>query len=72
MCVRDFNEILTQEEKTGSNLRKEHQMDQFRNALDAYHLKDLGYKGAMHTWTNGRHDEQFIKERLDRAMANME
>jgi hypothetical protein len=26
----------------------------------------------MHTWTNRRHDENFIKERLDCAVANIE
>jgi hypothetical protein len=26
----------------------------------------------MYTWTNGRHDENFTKERLDRAVANRE
>jgi hypothetical protein len=72
MCVEDFNEILTHKEKTRSVLRKEYHMDQCRNALDECHLKDLGYKEAMHTWTNGRHDENFIKERLDRAVANIE
>ena len=72
VCIRDFNEILTQEEKTRPVVRKERQMDQFRNALEACQLKDLGYKGAMHMWNNGRHDGNFIKERLDRAMANRE
>lgn len=47
-------------------------MDQFRNALESCNLKDLGFKGARHTWTNGRHDGGFIKEQLDRAVANLE
>jgi hypothetical protein len=72
VCIGDFNEILTQEEKTGLVMRKERQMEQFRNALKVCQLKDLGYKGAMHMWTNGHHDENFTKERLDRAVANME
>jgi exonuclease III len=72
VCIGGFNEILTQEEKTGPVMRKEKQMDQFRTALEVCQLKDLGYKGAKHTWTNGRQDDNFIKERLDRAVANME
>jgi coenzyme F420-reducing hydrogenase alpha subunit len=47
-------------------------MDQFKTMLEVCQLKDLGYKGAKHTWTNGHHDDNFIKERLDRAVANME
>jgi exonuclease III len=72
MCVGDFNEILTQEEKTGVTLRKEAQMDQFRNALENCRLIDLGFSGARFTWTNGRQGESLIKERLDRAVANKE
>jgi hypothetical protein len=69
-CV--LNEILTHKKKTRSVFRNEYHMDQCMNALDECYLKDLGYKGSMHTWTNGRHDENFIKERLDRAVANIE
>ncbi|XP_038698501.1 uncharacterized protein LOC119996067 [Tripterygium wilfordii] len=36
-------------------------------------LQDLGYKGNMFTWSNRRRDpNSFIKERLDRAVANHE
>jgi hypothetical protein len=72
MCIGDFNEILTQEEKTGALLRKEGQMDQFRNALINYLLTDLGFIGSKYTWTNSRCDGNFVKERLDRAIANSE
>jgi hypothetical protein len=30
----------------------------------------LGFIGACYTWNNGRHDENFVSERLDRALAN--
>jgi exonuclease III len=70
VCIGDFNEILTQEEKTGAVLRKERQMDQFRATLETCNLRDLGFIGARYTWNNGRHDEHFVSERLDRALAN--
>ena len=70
VCIEDFNEILTQEEKTGAVLRKERQMDQFQDALDVCNLRDLGYSGARYTWNNSRHDENFVLERLDWALAN--
>jgi exonuclease III len=70
VCIGDFNEILVQEEKTGVVHRKERQMGQFRDALDTCNLRDLGFIGARYTWTNKRHDENFVSERLDRAVAN--
>ncbi|XP_070034714.1 uncharacterized protein [Nicotiana tomentosiformis] len=33
---------------------------------------DLGFKGSIFTWWNGRADEDFIFKRLDRCLANME
>jgi exonuclease III/ribonuclease HI len=72
LCIGDFNEILTQDEKTGAILRREGQMDQFRNALGYCQLTDLGFIGSQYTWTNCRHDGNFVKERLDRAVANIE
>jgi exonuclease III len=72
VCIGDFNEVLTQEEKTGVVLRKERQMEQFRDAIEACNLRDLGFIGARYTWSNGRHDEYFVSKRLDRAVANMQ
>jgi hypothetical protein len=72
MCIGDFNEILMQEEKTRALLRKEGQMDQFENALVNCQLIDLGFIGSKYTWTNCRCDRNFVKERLDRAVANSE
>ena len=47
-------------------------MDQFRTALENCSLIDLDFIGASFTWTNGKHDEGLVKERLDRAVANKE
>jgi hypothetical protein len=71
LCVGDFNEITAQSEKTGVVLRKESQMSQFRDVLEDCHFSDLGFTGSKYTWTNCRQDESFIKERLDRAVANI-
>jgi hypothetical protein len=48
-------------------------MDQFRNALDECGLTDLGYSDDTFTWCNHSHCEGgYIRERLDRAVANLE
>jgi hypothetical protein len=39
-------------------------------ALINCHLSDLGFTGSKFTWTNCRQDGSFIKEQLDRAIAN--
>jgi hypothetical protein len=45
-------------------------MDQFCTALVESHLSDLGFNGAKFTWSNCRHDDGFMQECLDRAVAN--
>jgi len=47
-------------------------MTGFREALEFCHLGDLGFSGPMYTWCNWRSDGTFTKERLDRAVANLE
>ena len=70
LCIGDINEILEQSEKWGANPRREGQMELFRSALEKCNLSDLGYSGAKFTWTNCQPDGNFIKVRLDRAVAN--
>jgi len=72
LCVGDFNEILSQDEKVGEVVRRERQMDGFRIALEDCQLGDLGYVGSRFTWSNKHGDNTFTKERLDRAVANSE
>ena len=46
------------------------QMDEFRAALDACNLADLGYVGYPYTWNNKRLEMDDTKERLDKAVAD--
>jgi hypothetical protein len=70
MCVGDFNEIVEQTEKWGGAPRRDGQMEQFRAVLEDCGLSDLGFVGSKYTWTNGQQGGNFMKERLDRAVAN--
>jgi hypothetical protein len=65
MIIGDFNEILSNSEKEGGNLRPQRCMQQFRDVLIQCNLSDLGFNGDMFTWRRGR-----IRERLDRVVAN--
>uniref|UniRef100_A0A453D5J8 Reverse transcriptase domain-containing protein n=1 Tax=Aegilops tauschii subsp. strangulata TaxID=200361 RepID=A0A453D5J8_AEGTS len=71
LCVGDFNEILSCDEKEGGAARTQRCMDDFREALDSCELTDIGYIGDKFTWRNHSRDlNTYIRERLDRATAN--
>jgi hypothetical protein len=72
LCMGDFNEILNLTEKWGASTRGIGQMEKFQRMLEDCHLCDLGFKGLKYTWNNRRHDGEFTKERLDRAVASTE
>ena len=71
LCSGDFNEILFSYEKEGGPPRAELNMQKFRQALVDCGLHDLGFVGDPFTWRNNHHmAAKFVKERLDRAVAN--
>lgn len=72
LCMGDFNEILSNDEKYREATRSFSQMECFRVALDECELSDLEYIGSKYTWSNNREGGAFTKERLDRAMGNGE
>lgn len=73
LMAGDFNEVLYAYEKVGGRPKSQRCMDAFRGVLEECGMDDLGYKGDMFTWRNNQFTgEDFIKERLDRAMCNGE
>lgn len=70
LCVGDYNEILSDAEKSGGNYRRHDRMLDFRSCLDQCGLFDLGYHGHKFTWTNKQSGANNIQERLDRGVAN--
>ncbi|XP_042950258.1 uncharacterized protein LOC122282367 [Carya illinoinensis] len=70
LCMGDFNELLSNDEKMGGVDRPFFQMERFREALDECELGDLGFVGSRFTWCNKREGRSFIKERLDRVLGN--
>jgi hypothetical protein len=72
LCCGDFNEIVEDSEKFGRCLKTKRHMEDFQLALADCRLMDLGFFGPRFTWCNKRERDHFVKERLDRATANIE
>jgi hypothetical protein len=70
ICCGDFNEALSHDEHVGARDRSETQMTLFRDCLDDCGLFDLGFSGPKFTWNNRQCEEDHVKVRLDRAVAN--
>ncbi|KAL0320136.1 UNVERIFIED_CONTAM: hypothetical protein Sradi_5275100 [Sesamum radiatum] len=66
----DFNEILSQSEKTGAP-RPQRQIHEFRSCLSDCQLADLGFSGQSFTWCNQREYPYTVRVRLDRACATL-
>ena len=71
MCIGDYNEILTFEEKNGTNPRPLPSMLEFQSTLLFCGLIDLDYSGYLFTWQNGRFRVAYVEERLDSACASL-
>ena len=71
LCIGDYNEILSTEEKDGRLPKPMHLMQEFRSTFLHCGLIDLGYTGNIFTWENGRERGDYVQERLDRACATL-
>jgi exonuclease III len=71
LCCGDFNEILVDAEKQEGARPSWAQMEAFRNTLEFCQLNDMGFIGSRFTWSNKQSDICFMKERLDRVVANI-
>ncbi|KAF7127011.1 hypothetical protein RHSIM_Rhsim11G0149500 [Rhododendron simsii] len=72
LCVGDFNEVGSIWEKQGGNGCSRSRIEQFQQLMSDCELTDLEFKGQGYTWTNNQRGENNIRERLDRAMANVD
>ena len=72
LCLGDFNEILSMNEKFGGANHPQQQMDGFREIVNYCGFHDFGYCGLDYTWSNMQEGENRICLRLDRALATPE
>ena len=70
---RDFNDMLSDDEKLGGLPVNRTRISAFRNRMDKCGIMDLGFHDPHFTWTNKSPCWQTtIKERLDRRLGNAE
>ena len=72
VCLGDFNEILSSDEKNEGIPRHVTPMLAFRHTLLHSGLADLSFRGYRFTWRNVQLGAAFMEERLDRCVATME
>ena len=72
LVIGDFNEIVGLLEKEGGCIRPRKQMEKFVSTIDNCGLCDLGFIGSTFTWIYQTTCGVQIRERLDRALANLE
>ncbi|XP_028783276.1 uncharacterized protein LOC114739382 [Neltuma alba] len=72
LCVGDFNDMVSCFEKFGSRPIDLRRTLNFQRMLSDCGLIDLNFNGAPYTWNNKRLGEAHVKERIDRATANVE
>ena len=72
LCIGDFNQILSEEDKFAFLDRKIMGADIFQQTLNELGLCELEAKGQKYTWMNKREDESFVMERLDSAFTSVD
>ena len=71
LCTKDFIEILHHHEEEAGAPCLQACLDKFEEVLEDCELLDLGFTGDIFTWRNHhQRSDDYIKERLDRAVAN--
>lgn len=68
LCMGDFNEMISQEEKEGTRPVDIRRMELFRNFLNVTKLMDTDLKGCNFTWVSNPRDGVITKEKLDRVL----
>ncbi|XP_059306396.1 uncharacterized protein LOC132057813 [Lycium ferocissimum] len=70
MVGGEFNVILADEEKLGGLPVTLDECEDFAFCINSCGLLDMGFKGSLFTWWNGRSAEDCIFKRLDRILVN--
>ncbi|KAB1213093.1 hypothetical protein CJ030_MR5G015919 [Morella rubra] len=71
VCVGDFNDLLGAQEKLGGRAVKASSSRGLSHFMSSMGFVDLGYSGSRFTWSNKCLGLANIRERIDRAIANV-
>lgn len=71
VCMRDFNDILSQGEKQGGRVTLVSFSRGLSHFIQSMGFVDLGYVGSKFTWCNKCPGLANIRERLDRGISNL-
>ncbi|CAN1164443.1 hypothetical protein LINPERHAP2_LOCUS25565 [Linum perenne] len=72
IILGDFNAITSNEDKEGGRVVDYVAVEPFNDFIFNNGLMDMGFRGQNFTWTNYKEGDENIKERIDRAMCNVE
>ena len=70
VCIGDFNDLLHSSEKRGKLAQPTWKLHGFQEAVLESGLFDLGMVGYPFTWERSRGSDEWVEERLDRALAS--
>lgn len=71
LCIGDWNDFSSPNEKKGGNPCSRGRLEHFHNLMTDCEFMDLEFKGQAYTWSNNQGGEDNIRIRLDRAMATV-
>lgn len=72
-CIMgDFNDLLYDSDKWGSNPHPRNLMEGFRLAIDDSSLAEVDLQGDKFTWEKSRGKSEWVKERLDMCFASQD
>ena len=63
----DFNDVINGSKKLGGNPVSLCRTIAYRDCMNFCNMIDLGYSGAIFTWTNSRDVNALIQQRIDRC-----
>lgn len=66
----DFNELVSEEEKSGGNPVSQQRVRAILECMDSCQMMDLGFSGPKFTWSNKRELGSLTQCRLDRCWVN--
>lgn len=69
MVVGDFNDMISEGDKSGIHKHPQSLLDGFKRTIDDCGLIELDLMGGKFTWEKSKGKKEWVRERIDRAFA---